>query len=217
MRQAINENRTVQLALVAVLVLVGGFMLLKVTKGSGNETATTAAAPGTTAAPATGTATTAPATGTAPAAVDPTTGLPVSTAAPAGTGSVPANLVPGPGLPKSLLSAYHNGKAVVLLVRRAGGIDDNLVHGSVNLLGSSSVAPDIKIFVTRAQQISRYTWLTQGVDVTELPALIVLRPRGLTKGTPSATVSYGFRDSASVLQAVKDAIYRGPAHRPYHP
>jgi hypothetical protein len=166
MRQAINENRTLQLVLVGVLVLAGGFMFLKVTRGSGSETATTSAAPGTTVAPATGTAATDPATATATPTVDPTTGQPVSTAAPTGTASVPPNLVPGPGLPKSLLSAYHHGKAVVLLVRRAGGIDDNLVHGSVDLLGSSSVAPHIKIFVTRAQHISRYTWLTQGVDVT---------------------------------------------------
>ena len=123
-------------------------------------------------------------------------------------------MVPGPGLPKSLLSAYRDGDAIALLIRRAGGFDDALVHDSVALIRS---LPDVKLYVTKAQHIARYTWLTQGVNVTDLPALVVLRPRKLTKGTPTAAVSYGFRDGASVLQAVEDGLYRGPTDRPYHP
>jgi hypothetical protein len=220
MRKAINENRTVQLVLVGVLVLAAGLFLLH-SKGSGSGSSTTTAASptGTATAPTAAAPTATGTTGTA--STDPTTGAPVtdsSTSSPvlsgASAAAVPANLVPGPGLPKSLLPAYNNGKAIVLLVRRAGGTDDALVHSSVDLLAG---LPDVKVYVTRAQHIARYAWLTQGVDVTELPALVVLRPRKLTKGTPTASVSYGFRGSDSVVQAVKDALYRGPSHRPYHP
>jgi hypothetical protein len=206
MRKAINENRTVQLALLGVLALVGGLLLLKA-KGSGSEGTTT---------PATGAA--APATGAAPAA--PTTaapaptGTPVASAVPSAAAAVPAEMIPGPGLPKSLLTAYRDGEAIVLLVRRAGGIDDALVHGSVEALRGMS---DVEVFVTKAKRIARYAWLTQGVNVTDLPALVVLRPRKLSGGTATASVSYGFRDSASVVQAVEDALYSGPTDRPYHP
>jgi hypothetical protein len=205
MRKAINQNRTVQLALLGVLLVAGGFMLLTVTKGSGSQSTTTTAS---TASPAgTVTATSEPGSATAPT----TDASAVSGAAAV---SIPSNMVPGPGLPKGLLPAYDHGKAIVLLVRRAGGIDDGFVHNSVDSLRSE---PQVKVYVTKAKQIARFSWLTQGVDVTELPALVVLRPKNLTDGTPTATVSYGFREAASVVQAVKDALYRGPTNRPYHP
>ena len=206
MRQAINENRTLQLALLGVLALVGGLFLLK-GKGSGGESS---AATPTAAAPAT--------TGTPAPSTTSTTSAPVAgTAAPTASGSgVPANLIPGPGLPKGLLAAYNHGDAIVLLVRRAGGIDDAMVHGSVEGLRA---LPGVEVYVTKAKHIARYAWLTQGVNLTDLPALVVLRPRDLSKNknTATASVSYGFRDSASVLQAVEDELYRGPTNRPYHP
>jgi len=205
MRQAINENRTVQLVLVAVLALAGGLLLLK-SKGGSEPTAAAPVDPA--AAAAAGTPVD-PAAAAAAAA-----GVPVSTPAPVASASaVPANLIPGPGLPKGLLPAYRNGKGIVLLVRRAGGVDDPLVRSSVELLRENG---DVKVYVTKAKGISRYAWLTQGVNVTELPALVVLRPRKLTKGTPTASVSYGFRNAESASQAVDDALYRGP-DRPYHP
>jgi hypothetical protein len=205
MRKAINQNRTVQLALLGVLLLAGGFMLLTVTKGSGSQSTTTTAS---TASPA----------GTVAATSEPSTATAPTTDASAVSGgaavSIPSNMVPGPGLPKGLLPAYDHGKAIVLFVRRAGGIDDGFVRNSVDSLRSE---PQVKVYVTKAKQIARFSWLTQGVDVTELPALVVLRPKNLTDGTPTATVSYGFREAASVVQAVKDALYRGPTNRPYHP
>jgi hypothetical protein len=213
MRQAINENRTVQLALLAVLALVGGLLLLKTTKGSGSESSSTTAAgsgsAGTTATAPTeaGTADTG-ASSTTDTSADPT-GVSGASAA-----QVPANTVPGPGLPKGLLPAYRHGNAIALLVRRAGGIDDALVRDSVGLLRA---VPQVKVYVTKAKHIARYSWLTQGVDVSELPVLVVLRPRKLTHGTPTASVSYGFRGPNSILQAVEDALYHGPANRSYHP
>jgi hypothetical protein len=202
MRQAINENRTLQLVLLGVLALAGGLFLLKGKGGGGESTAATPAAPVTTGTPA-------------PSST-PTTSAPVAgVAAPAASGTgVPANLIPGPGLPKGLLVAYHDGDAIVLLVRRAGGIDDAMVHGSVEGLRA---LPGVKVYVTKAKHIARYAWLTQGVNVTDLPALVVLRPPKGKKTAATASVSYGFRDSASVLQAVEDELYNGPTHVPYHP
>jgi hypothetical protein len=103
---------------------------------------------------------------------------------------------------------------VALLVVRAGGIDDAMVHHSVQLLHGVG---GLSVYSTKAQHIARYAWITQGVNVTDLPALVVLLPRKLSKGVPTASVSYGFRDAASVLQAAKDALYRGPTHLSYHP
>lgn len=203
MRNAINQNRTVQLALLAVLALAGGLFLLKAGGGGEESTATAPTDTGTAAAP------TDPAAAAAGAAA-----VPVAAPVPGAAASVPTGMIPGPGLPKSLLPAYRNGKGIVLLVRRAGGIDDPLVRSSVERLRAVS---NVKVYVTRAKGISRYSWLTQGVNVSELPALIVLRPKKLTGGTPTAIVSYGFRKSGSVVQAVEDALYRGPTDLPYHP
>lgn len=208
MRQAINENRTVQLVLIAVLALAGGLFLLK-SKGGGESTAATPAAPtGAATAPAD------PAAAAAAAAAGLPVAAPAAPAAATPAAAVPANLIPGPGLPKGLLPAYRNGKGIVLLVRRAGAIDDALVRTSTELLRDNG---SVKVYVTKAKGISRYSWLTQGVNVTELPALVILLPRKLTKGTPTATVSYGFRNAKSAEQAVEDALYRGPDNRPYHP
>jgi hypothetical protein len=203
MRKAINENRTVQLVLLGVLALVGGFLLLKAKGGGGDESTPAPAATDTGAAAA-------PAVD--PAAAQPTAAATTASGA-AGT-EVPVEMIPGPGLPPSLVSAYRRGDAVALLVRRDGGIDDALVRDSVELLHA---VPGVAVYVTRAKGIARFAWLTQGVDLTDLPALVVLRPRRLTGGNPRATVSYGFRDAASVVQAVEDALYKGPSKRPYHP
>jgi len=75
----------------------------------------------------------------------------------------------------------------------------------------------VALFVTNAGQIARYSRITQGVNVDRVPALIVLRPRHLTDGTPEAILSYGFRGPESVEQAVRDALYKGPTDLPYHP
>ncbi len=221
MRQAINENRTVQLVLIGVLALAGALFLLKFSGGGSQSSAAestsadSSAGVAATAAPVGSTATAA--TGTTPVGTIPTGTTPVSTGA-AGAASatppVPSELVPGPGLPKSLLAAYKRGDAVALLVIRAGGTDDAVVHRSIDLLNGVG---DLAVYSTKAKHIARYSWITQGVDLTDLPALVVLLPRRITKGQPTASVSYGFRDATSVLQAARDALYRGPTDLPYHP
>jgi hypothetical protein len=211
MRSAINDNRTVQLVLLAVLVLGAGFILMK--GGGGSESESSAP---TSSADSGGVASTpAPLDGSTSTGAASTIGsAPASSGAAQSTPAVPANLIPGSGVPKSLLASYQHGNGVALLVVRDGGTDDALVRNS---LGALSGVPGLSVYVTNAKRIARYAWLTQGADVTDLPALVILRPRGLTKGVPTVTVSYGFRDAASVLQAAKDALYKGPTHLPYHP
>ncbi len=73
------------------------------------------------------------------------------------------------------------------------------------------------MFVTNAGHIARYSRITQGVDVNRVPALIVLRPRHLTRGVPKASVSYGFRGPESVDQAVRTPSTRARSNLPYYP
>ena len=128
--------------------------------------------------------------------------------------ALPSKLVAGPGLPRPVADAYADGKAIVLFVFRNHGIDDAAVRASVEQLRGRS---DLAVFVTHAGQIARYARITEGVDVNRVPALIVVRPRRLVHGAPTATVSYGFRGPDSVQQAVRDALYDGPRNLPYYP
>jgi hypothetical protein len=120
----------------------------------------------------------------------------------------------GPGLPKPVVTAYNANKAVVLLVVRKPGIDDKAVKRGVEQLRSRG---DTAVFITGAGGIARYSRVTSGVDVDRVPAMVVIRPKDLSKGaTPTATVSYGFRGAASIVQAVDDALYPG-GQVPYYP
>jgi hypothetical protein len=220
MRKAINDNPMVQIGVIGLLVVVVGFFLLtQMGKGSStSSTSSTAAsvAPDASATPSdsSATATTPPAsTATTPSLSAPST----TPAAPAGSAAAPAaagEFVAGPGLPRPVVQAYNADKVVVLLVVRRGGIDDDAVKASVERM---SGLPDTAVFMTNAGHVSRYSRIASGVDLDRVPALIVLRPQKLTHGTPSATVSYGFRGPASVAQAIADALYNGPTNVPYYP
>ena len=102
----------------------------------------------------------------------------------------------------------------MLLVVRGGGIDDRLVHSSVRLLSAEG---GVATFVTRANKIARYARITQGVGVSQAPALVVVRPKRVSGSVPEAQVEYGFRDSQGVVQAVHDAVYSGKDNLPYSP
>ena len=71
--------------------------------------------------------------------------------------------------------------------------------------------------VARASQVARYSRITQGVGVSQAPALVVVRPRSGGSSVPEATVDYGFRTPQGVVQAVHDALYKGPDDLPYDP
>jgi hypothetical protein len=220
MRKAINDNPMVQIGVIGLLVVaVGFFLLTQMGKGSStSSTSSTAAsvAPDASATPSdsSATATTPPAsTATTPSVSAPST----TPAAPAGSAAAPAaagEFVAGPGLPRPVVQAYNADKVVVLLVVRRGGIDDDAVKASVERM---SGLPDTAVFLTNAGHVSRYSRIASGVDLDRVPALIVLRPQKLTHGTPTATVSYGFRGPASVAQAIADAVYNGPTNVPYYP
>ena len=148
--------------------------------------------------------------GGAPAAAAPTGSAIPSTLPP----PTAESLIPGPGLPAEVVKAWEGGDAIVLLIVRNKGVDDRLVKGSVRGMQGDS---EIAVFVAKAKDVARYSRITQGVGVTRVPALVVVRPQRLSGSVPQAHVSYGFRDSQSVLQAVDDALYSGRDDIPYHP
>jgi hypothetical protein len=186
MRDAINNNPIAQLAVVAVLLLITGFLLMSgpLKKEESQPT---------------------PPAGTA----DPGAAVPGAAPVPAtGAVSSAAPVVLGPPLPPEVTAAEKAGKVLALLVVRAGGPDDRLLRSAVAKLRN---LPGLAVFATRASGIARYARITQGVDVDRVPALIVVRPSPTPSGVASAEVRYGFRDDESVVQAVRDVLYRGPA------
>lgn len=220
MRDAINNNPVVQIGVVGVLVVIVGFFLMtNLKKGSTHPTpaaSSSASAAGATSAGATpsgvpGTTSPAPAGSTASALPAPSSTGSVSVA---GGAVTPASLIPGPGLPAPVVDAWKHGDAIALLIVRGGGIDDRLIRGSVEALRRDS---GVAVFVTRAKSVARYARITQGVGVDRVPALVIVRPRKESPSIPQAQVRYGFRDSATVVQAVHDAIYSGPDNLPYSP
>jgi len=211
MREALNNNPMVQLAVIGVLILVVGlFFMMNMSKKSSSDSSGSAAAPATSSSAPGGT--TPPVTaagGSTASAVAPST---VGTSA-AGT-VTPDALIPGPGLPKDVVDAWKGGDAIALLIVRGGGIDDRLVRGSVQSLSGDS---GVSVFIARAKKVARYSRITQGVGVDSVPALVIVRPQKVSGSVPQAQVSYGFRDSQSVLQAVHDALYSGRDDLPYSP
>lgn len=191
MREALNSNPLAQAAVVGVLLLATGFFLMS-SMGGGEEEA---------AAPEEG-----------------ATALSVTAEAeaPAAPTSVPP-LPPSPEsaarLPEAVSRAFATNQTVVLLFVRSGGIDDRLVAGTVKRVSSM---PGVAPFVVPAGQIARYAAVAQGVAVDRVPALVVVRPKRLTRDIPVASVHYGFQSPQSVVQAIIDAGYKGRT-LDYHP
>jgi hypothetical protein len=209
MRKAINDNPMVQIAVIGVLVLVVGFfMMTNLKKKSASSSSSGSSTPAASSTAGTG--------GTTVVPVSPSTsGSAGAVAPPATSGTVsPDALIPGPGLPKNVAAAWKGGDTIVLLIVRGGGTDDRLVRSSVDLLKGF---PGMSVFVTRAKDVARYSRITQGAGVNRVPALVVVRPRSISGSVPEATVSYGFRNSQSVVQAVRDALYSGSDDLPYSP
>jgi hypothetical protein len=210
MREKLNSNPIAQIAIVAVLALAA-FVLLTQMGGGGEseEAAPTEATVAVAGTDATGTATASTPGEAVEGAVEEAVEAAVTEAS---TASIAASIQPPP-LPAPVAAAYKADKTVALLVVHDGGIDDRLVATSTRRL---SALPDVAVFVVPAKQIARYGAITLGVDVQQVPALVVMRPRGLSNGTPQATVSYGFQSGQSIEQAARDASYNGP-EATYHP
>jgi hypothetical protein len=207
MRDKLNNNPLAQMGAIAVLLIVAGYFLLS-TLGGGEEepesTATTTSAEVTTpqgSASVTATVTT-------PGASE----LPLEAGAPSSVASAPA--VPAPPLPRDVTRAFAANRTIALLVVKKGGVDDGMATASaVSVLHSMS---GVSVFVVPVDRISRYAEITQAVKVERVPALVVVGPKHLDQGSPSASVSYGFQSAQSVVQAVVDARYRGRTLN-YHP
>jgi hypothetical protein len=194
MREKLNENPVAQVALIAILVVVGGYMLLSTMGGGesgGSEAAASAPAEAGTEAPA-------------EVAVEEGSLEAATPVAATSAISAPAN---GP-LPADVEQAYAEDKTVALLIFRAGGIDDDLVGLAAGVLRDN---PRVALFDVPAKKISNYAAITGPLGVNQAPALVVISPKRLNGGAPApATVTYGFQSAADIVQAVVDAGYKGP-------
>jgi hypothetical protein len=194
MREKLNENPMAQVALVGVLLVAAAIFLLgKMGGGSEEEEGGESAA-----------------ANAAVAAVE--TELEA--------GSEPAPL-PAPGSgpgappppPRAVVSAFNAGETVALLFVGDGGINERLVARAVRRLEAMH---GVATFVVPTHQLAHYVSIAEGVDLNRVPALVVLRPKRLSKGYDAASVHYGFQSPESIVQAVVDARYHG-ATLAYHP
>lgn len=211
MREKLNENPIAQVALVGILVVAAAVIFLKPTGGAESEEA---AAPTEATVSVAGGEATGTATGATPGeAVEGAVEGAIEAAAAEASAAAAAAAIPAPPMPPPVARAYDAGKTVVLLVVHDGGIDDRLVRDTV---GRVEAYPDVALFVVPAKRIARYAAITLGAEVQQAPALVTLRPRGLSGDVPQASVDYGFQTAQSVVQAVVDARYKGP-EATYHP
>ncbi len=193
MREKLNESKTAQIGLVAVLVVVAAVMFLGKGGGGGGsepeaeETEVTAESGETLAA---------------------------SSVTSTGMGELPTSLPDAAAPPHAFRLAYDSGEPVALLIVHNGGIDD---HWTELALKAVARVEGIAAFVVPAKKIADYASVTVGLNVNQVPALIVLRPKGLSHGTPQASISYGYQSAQSVYQQIGDAAYAGPEKDTYHP
>jgi hypothetical protein len=187
MREKLNESKAAQVGLVAVLAVIVAVLFLG--KGGGSSSG-----------------------GEAEVTVEP--GEALAVAAPEGMGELPSSVPQTQPLPHRFAAAYDADETVALLVVHDGGIDDKYTKLALQAVAAvESVTP----IVVPAKQISRYASVTVGLDVSQLPALIVMRPKSLSHGVPQATVAYGYQTPQSVRQTIVDASYKGPEGGAYHP
>jgi hypothetical protein len=195
MREKLNENPAAQVAVVALLLVVAAVFLLGKMGGGSEEEGEEGGAP-----------TPAAASAIATAEAGPSSQLPQLPAPGSGPGAPPP-------LPRAVIAAFDSDQTVALLFVRVGGIDDRLTKAAATRLGGMS---GVASFTVPVDKIARYASVAQGVNLNRVPALVVIRPRRLSNGVPTASVRYGFQSPESVVQAVVDAGYRGPTLS-YHP
>jgi hypothetical protein len=214
MRKSLNDNPAIAIGVIGLMGLIVAFMLLHAvsSRSSGASSATTSTTAGApTDATASATTATPAASSAAPATGAPATATPAASSSAATVGAFEA----GPGLPKAVVDAYDSGKVVAIVVLKRNGIDDRDVAKATAPLRN---AANVAFFQTWASKVARYSRVTEGVDLNRVPAVVVMRPKSLTKGaTPQASVGYGFRSLQSVGQALRDASYKGPENLPSFP
>lgn len=207
MRDKLNNNPMAQVGLVLLLVVAGAVLLLG--SSGGEEEGAAGEASGGVVATVNG----ATATGATPGEAVEGAVASLEEGAVEATATEMPTAVPAPPPPAPFTAAYESGKTVVLLVVHDGGIDDALTTTAVARLATLQ---SVTAFVVPARQIARYASITVGLNLSRVPALVVMRPLRLSGGIPQATVDYGFQTPQSVVQAVLDASYQGP-EATYHP
>ncbi len=217
MREKLNSNPKAQVLMVGVLLVLGAFLLMSKMGGGeeSEEVPTTEATVSVAGTEVTGTATGSTAGEAVEGAIDQAAENASAEATPStvpGASTLGASIEPPP-LPPAVSAAYKADKTVALLVVHNGGIDDELTTAATAGIASN---PDVALFIVPAKQIYRYAAITLGVEVSRVPALVVMRPRKLSDGIPQATVDYGLQTPQDVELAVRDAGYAGPGAT-YHP
>jgi len=209
MREKLNENPIAQVALIAILAVVGVVIFIgqsggEEEEGAGATEATVAVA---------GTEASATATGATPGEAVESAVSSLEAGAATSAATAPPATVPTPSPPKRLVQAYESGKTVALLI-----VNPRAIDSAFSARASLLLAPydDVLLFIVRAKEIARYAAITVGLEVNRVPALIVMKPKRLSHGTPQATVDYGLQTPQSVVQAVLDANYHG-RELAYHP
>ncbi len=190
MREKLNSDPKAQIAMIAILVLVAGFFFI--TKMGGGEEEEVATTEATVAIAGTGESGTA--TGTTPGeavenAVEQATAS-ASTSAAVSSAIVPQN-------DRGATAAGRRCARPTGPTRRSS-CSSCATTGSTTSWSSSrrstlSSVGDVALFVVPVSQIFRYAAITVGAEVSRVPALVVMRPRTLSDGTPQAAVSYGFQ------------------------
>lgn len=195
MRDKLNESKAAQIGLVAVLVVIVAVLFLGKSGGGGGG-------------------------GGAEAEPEPALeagggeALAVSASSSTGMGELPTSVPSAAAPPHAFRLAYDAGGPVALLVVHNGGIDDAYTKLALKWVAKLE---RVAVFVVPAKQISRYASVTVGLNVNQVPALVVLRPKSLSHGTPQGSVLYGYQTPESVYQAIRDATYDGPEKTTYHP
>lgn len=226
MREKLNGNPVLQVAVIGVLLVGAGFFFLSMggeEEEGGGEAGTTEAT-----ATAAGGATPGEAVEGAVEAASPQAGA----ATP-----VPADVPPPPWstLLADLRTAVRSDRPVAILLVRGGNeledytdrasariaccvnpnsrnfrIDDQLLHAALRRL-------NVQLFVAGAQQVSHFAAITTPLGVDRVPALIVLKPDSPNDGgLVQGTVKYGHLTPENIVQAVIDAGYKGRT-LDYHP
>lgn len=219
MRERLNNDPKVQLGVLAIAAVALGLVLMIQLGGGGGGAATDPSATTTTPATgasgtdtaATGTDASGSSAGTATATPPATSAETVTPSATAPTTTPPATggseaLLPTKGLPSDVLVAYAKNKPVVLLViDPRSRTAPRLKKYAFQLDGYR----DASIFVIGTKRVPQFSRITEGVQVSQVPAIVVVTPRKANEGAPTASVSYGVRSKKSFRQAIKDATYQG--------
>jgi hypothetical protein len=187
-RDKLNESKAAQVGLVAVLAVLAAVLLLGGKSGGSSSG------------------------GEGELTVEPSETLAVASST--GMGELPTSVPATKPPPRRFIAAYDAGETVALLVVHDGGIDD-----AYTALALKEVATieRVAVIVVPAKQISRYASVTIGLDINQVPALIVMRPKPLSHGAPQASVSYGYQTPEAIYQTIRDASYVGPEQQGYDP